>query len=229
MSFEAPTRNQTADPRLTKSVLYRLSYWSTKLLPGFEPGQQPSQGCARPSSRAGGPARTRTLSIFLMREARLPLHHGPAYNRLAVKTREEYNAYMRKYLADRYAKRRKWALRLLGGKCVRCGSKKGLQFDHKDPSTMSFRISERWLTNLDVLRKELDKCQLLCRPCHNLKTLKELGRKPTAGTHGNTSAYRRGCRCVRCRKAQSESNSRRYREYGPSRAPAKAAGKKTRA
>lgn len=128
-----------------------------------------------------------------------------------MKSKEEYNAYMRVYLAKRYQKRRAWALTLLGGKCVSCGSRDldNLQFDHKDPSTVSFRISERWLTSLKTLEKELAKCQLLCRFCHYLKTLQDTGKTSAFGTHGTLSSYRH-CKCDICKAAKSAHSKAAY-------------------
>lgn len=84
--------------------------------------------------------------------------------------RKEYNAYMRKYLKKRYEERRKFALEYLGNKCVNCGTIEGLEFDHIDPKKRSFTIGKRWLTSMESLISELDKCQLLCRNCHEIKT-----------------------------------------------------------
>ena len=62
----------------------------------------------------------------------------------------------------------------LGGKCVRCGSIENLEFDHIIKETKSFTISSS-LTCFSVedLILEVDKCQLLCRPCHIDKSHEE--------------------------------------------------------
>ncbi len=58
-----------------------------------------------------------------------------------------------------------------GGKCERCGYCKdcpsAYHFHHLDPSQKDFGISENGSTRkLDKLKKEVDKCQLLCSNCH---------------------------------------------------------------
>ena len=55
-----------------------------------------------------------------------------------------------------------------GGKCERCGYSKclrALQFHHIDPHTKEFEVS-RARQSLDELKKEADKCMLLCANCH---------------------------------------------------------------
>lgn len=62
------------------------------------------------------------------------------------------------------------AIAYLGGKCNRCGSIDRLQFDHTDSRLKSFGITENLSRRWSVLKPELDKCQLLCFPCHVAKT-----------------------------------------------------------
>jgi hypothetical protein len=57
-----------------------------------------------------------------------------------------------------------------GGCCIRCGYKKcpaALEFHHRDPTEKEFMVSKlntAVLTN--VIKKELDKCDLVCSNCH---------------------------------------------------------------
>ncbi len=56
-----------------------------------------------------------------------------------------------------------------GGKCSRCGYDKcfdALEFHHLDPSEKEFSLGEKRGISLPKLRKELDKCILVCRNCH---------------------------------------------------------------
>lgn len=57
-----------------------------------------------------------------------------------------------------------------GGKCEKCGYDKcieALDFHHIDPSTKSFGISTSNIyRNIDVLKREVDKCILVCANCH---------------------------------------------------------------
>ena len=59
----------------------------------------------------------------------------------------------------------------LGGKCVKCGTTEGLQFDHIHPKDKSFAITKQLLmSDRKKFKEELDKCQLLCCDCHLEKT-----------------------------------------------------------
>ena len=58
-------------------------------------------------------------------------------------------------------------------KCVKCGTTDKLEWDHIDPSTKSFVITQRYHWTTERLENELKKCQRLCRPCHIAKTAKE--------------------------------------------------------
>ena len=52
-----------------------------------------------------------------------------------------------------------------GGCCIRCGYNKSyvaLEFHHKDPNSKS---GKSW--SLDRLKKEVDKCILVCSNCHS--------------------------------------------------------------
>lgn len=70
-----------------------------------------------------------------------------------------------------------------GGKCEACGYDKcnsALDFHHTDESDKEFGISERLTNSIESLKKEADKCILLCSNCHrehhhieNQKLLKE--------------------------------------------------------
>lgn len=65
-------------------------------------------------------------------------------------------------------KRRKWAIEKLGGKCIICGCDKHycLDFHHKNPSEKTFSLSSFWHYNIEMLKKEIEKCELICANCH---------------------------------------------------------------
>jgi hypothetical protein len=69
---------------------------------------------------------------------------------------------------------KKWAIALLGGKCVICETTDNLEFDHIIYSTKSFTIGACLTNTREVLTKELEKCQLLCTNCHREKNKTEL-------------------------------------------------------
>lgn len=95
----------------------------------------------------------------------------------------------------------------LGGVCVKCSTTENLEFDHIDRETKSFGVSERHDCSWDIVRLELDKCQLLCEACHVAKSI-EAGDIPPRAVHGTHAMYRHhGCRCALCRKAKSILNS----------------------
>lgn len=63
---------------------------------------------------------------------------------------------------------KKKAIEYKGGKCIKCSYKKctrALSFHHLDPSQKDFNIgtSRSW----EKIKKELDKCILVCLNCHN--------------------------------------------------------------
>ena len=96
------------------------------------------------------------------------------------------NLYRRKYckkcehksqVANRL-KKKKRAVEYLGGRCIRCGYNEcfyALEFDHVDPSTKEYEMSNMiYGRNWALVGVELDKCQLLCANCHRIKTFLEL-------------------------------------------------------
>ena len=71
----------------------------------------------------------------------------------------------------RRQERRKILLEHLGGKCVGCGTTENLQFDHIDRTQKSFTIGKSLDYSMERLIPEVDKCQLLCYDCHEIKSL----------------------------------------------------------
>lgn len=56
-----------------------------------------------------------------------------------------------------------------GGKCCKCGYNKNtsaLEFHHTNPEHKDFNISNTKTTNINKLRKEVEKCILVCANCH---------------------------------------------------------------
>ncbi len=61
------------------------------------------------------------------------------------------------------------AIKLLGGKCQRCGWKEdqaGLQFHHLDPGKKNFIIGNAANKSWNSIKSEVKKCKLLCANCH---------------------------------------------------------------
>ena len=82
-----------------------------------------------------------------------------------MKTLNKNTEYWRK----RRLEIKKMAIEYLGGKCEICGYNKcpdAFDFHHKDPSIKEFRIGSFRIKSWEKIKKELDKCQLLCSNCH---------------------------------------------------------------
>lgn len=126
-------------------------------------------------------------------------------NSLATSNRVLYRSYMRSYMRRRWRRRRQIAIKYLGGKCVRCGSLKTLQFDHINRNTKSFTVAKMSSASEERFWAEIDKCQLLCHRCHNLKTIHELGLQEAKGKHGTVSSYKY-CKCDQCKAAKAKQN-----------------------
>lgn len=61
------------------------------------------------------------------------------------------------------------AIAYKGGKCIICGYSKyigALEFHHLDPRKKDFQISCHTTYNFEILKKELEKCCLVCSNCH---------------------------------------------------------------
>ena len=120
-------------------------------------------------------------------------------------------------LRDKRRKNRKYAVQKLGGVCVRCGTTEDLTFDHIDNKNAgrnkkpSRQISQLVSGSRAKLDAELVQCQILCRPCHGLKTVHEdvvYTRK-----HGTIAEYNNhGCRCDGCKQAWSDYMKNRNRD-----------------
>ena len=126
----------------------------------------------------------------------------------------DYTEYHRLY----YYKRRAKMISYLGVACAHCGSTDQLEFDHIDPALKSFDISVNMTLNNPEVRAELDKCQLLCPPCHRAKTAME----NTGIEHGTRTGWMKsGCKCAQCyaskRAWHDERNAKRRGTTGNSK------------
>jgi hypothetical protein len=110
-----------------------------------------------------------------------------------VKTREEYNAYMREYNKERYWKLKAEAHERLGGKCVKCGSTENLEIDHIDRRTKSIDVTRFCSVSREKFLAELPLCQLLCTDHHKEKTIAE-----RSVPHGGGLTGKKNCRCELC-------------------------------
>ncbi len=91
---------------------------------------------------------------------------------LRVETRKysDRAVYMREAVKRRRIKLRLMAREYKGGKCERCGYDKcarALSFHHLDPAKKEFGIAAKGFTrSWESIRREIDKCILLCANCH---------------------------------------------------------------
>ena len=73
-------------------------------------------------------------------------------------------------VSRRRKKLRELARTYKGGKCIVCGYDKcqrALSFHHLNPKEKDFDLSSRGLTrSWERIKKEIDKCVLLCANCH---------------------------------------------------------------
>lgn len=101
--------------------------------------------------------------------------------------REHYREYCRKRRAVSNA----WLTEYKKRGCMTCGEtfKECLDFHHRDPKHKKFDIGHRaGESSLEVLQKEIAKCDLLCSNCHRkLHTLERVAKEGIANGTCHTS------------------------------------------
>jgi hypothetical protein len=102
-------------------------------------------------------------------------------------------------MLDYYYRRKDEALAYLGGRCVNCGEVENLEFDHIDPHLKEFTITKLFSVSNTRFWNEIEKCQLLCAECHELKTSDDRG-----VAHGGGVSGKKNCPCDLCRARKSE-------------------------
>ena len=108
----------------------------------------------------------------------------------------------REYQRQRCRERLALARERLGGRCARCGSTEDLDFDHIVPGSRTRKISEATNWSLARFLAEVDKCQLLCRSCHQEKSA-ETGENG-AVEHGGGAKGKHNCPCDLCKMARRD-------------------------
>jgi 5-methylcytosine-specific restriction endonuclease McrA len=110
---------------------------------------------------------------------------------------EDRKEYMRAYQRQWVAARR--AAFFSGKTCATCGSTDKLELDHIDRTT---KVDHKVWSWSEVRRsEELAKCQVLCRPCHEIKSIRDRGLY-----EHNNHRYSNGCRCDVCKEAHAKNN-----------------------
>lgn len=96
-------------------------------------------------------------------------YHGGA-KPVIKKSTEERNKQMVVAVSNRRRKIKEELVAYKGGSCERCGYDRyigALEFHHKDPSEKDFALAKKGATrSIEILKKEVDKCNLLCANCH---------------------------------------------------------------
>lgn len=133
------------------------------------------------------------------------------------------------YQLERWKKRKRKAVEMMGGKCSRCGycrNYSALEFHHLDPSKKEQELASSIRCSWSKFVEELKKCVLVCSNCHreehhqadaivkheqslielnkimNLE-LKSTGKCPTCGTEVFGTKYcSHACSCESRRKAK---------------------------
>jgi len=114
-------------------------------------------------------------------------------------------AYQREYQRE-WIKRRRGNY-IEGKACQKCGAVSDLEIHHRNPSEKTeHRI---WSWTCERLEAELEKCDILCRGCHNEAHMASI-------QHGTLTTYKtHGCRCSECRAANAMYEANRRRSTGP--------------
>ena len=89
---------------------------------------------------------------------------------LRKRTYADRREYLIMAVARRRKKLREQAIEYKGGKCMFCGYKRylgALDFHHLDANDKEFGISKDGITrSWERVKRELDKCVLVCSNCH---------------------------------------------------------------
>lgn len=69
-----------------------------------------------------------------------------------------------------------WKL-LIVSKCAKCGETDPLvlEFDHRDPKTKKYAITDMLHLSWVTILAEIAKCDVLCANCHRRRTIKQFG------------------------------------------------------
>ena len=81
----------------------------------------------------------------------------------------DYKPKTNEYQLKRRLERKEWAIKYLGDQCAKCGNKFQphiYDFHHKNPKEKENNLGMYLAGSFTKLKKELDKCILLCANCH---------------------------------------------------------------
>jgi hypothetical protein len=115
---------------------------------------------------------------------------------LCVSCRRQYNS---EYTLVRYHTRRAECLKILGSKCVKCGTAEALEIDHINPDEKTLSLGRMLSRPWRVVLEELRKCQLLCKSCHKSKSVLY-----NSVEHGEGKSGKKNCACALCRDKKAQ-------------------------
>ena len=87
--------------------------------------------------------------------------------------KESNNSYMRKYRRGGTNPKVKYIREAKDKPCMDCGVSYPhyvMEYDHRDSSTKLFMLSQYRYYDLELIRAEIDKCDLVCSNCHAIRT-----------------------------------------------------------
>ena len=91
-------------------------------------------------------------------------------NKRSILSKEEKRERHNQRVSNRRRECKRILVEYKGGRCIKCGYDKyigALEFHHIDPTQKDFNISNKGKTiSLENLKKEVDKCDLVCSNCH---------------------------------------------------------------
>lgn len=136
------------------------------------------------------------LDQFYKDRSRLDGHEHTC--KVCKKSSRRKSGYQKKWKSNR---RSAWITE--NGPCRHCGTWENLEVDHIDPTKKEYSVGQLWSRTKELREYELSKCQVLCKPCHIKKTIKDNG---WLKKH-NATGYSRGCRCDICLKDHNRVNN----------------------
>ena len=83
--------------------------------------------------------------------------------------KDKYNKEWQRLRCARRLRNKQKAIDLLGGECQICGYNEciaALDFHHREGEKKEAKMSVLWHYSWKRIKKELDKCDLLCANCH---------------------------------------------------------------
>ena len=91
--------------------------------------------------------------------------------------KEDHQKSVKKNNEKRYKIRREWMNRQKCSPCKDCHIQYSpwvMHFDHRNPEEKKFNVSQMIKRPLDLIQKEINKCDVVCANCHAERTHKQL-------------------------------------------------------